>query len=195
MMAKEELLQFEGIIMEVLPEARFRVRLANDHIIVAYTAGRRGRNPARPAANTPPRFKVGDIVAVNDAAGDLLPKHEKRELLEARFEITRQRPDRRQRFQYRIKNTVTGQERAVTETGLREASSFSASMAEELRGTSNCGEPDSIIDTPHNVGSDEPLSGCEHADARIDDATISRSLDDNKLSFPKVARPAPARPR
>ena len=43
-MAKEELLQFEGVIMEVLPEARFRVRLANDHIIVAYTAGRMKRN-------------------------------------------------------------------------------------------------------------------------------------------------------
>ena len=43
-MAKEELLQFEGVVMEVLPEARFKVRLANDHIIVAYTAGRMKKN-------------------------------------------------------------------------------------------------------------------------------------------------------
>ena len=35
-MAKEELLEFEGIVLEALPEARFRVRLDNDHA-VSYT--------------------------------------------------------------------------------------------------------------------------------------------------------------
>jgi translation initiation factor IF-1 len=43
-MAKEELLEFEGIVLEALPEARFRVRLDNDHEVLAYTAGRMQRN-------------------------------------------------------------------------------------------------------------------------------------------------------
>jgi translation initiation factor IF-1 len=46
-MAKEELLEFEGVITEVLPEGRFRVRLSNDHEIIAYTAGRMKRNRIR----------------------------------------------------------------------------------------------------------------------------------------------------
>lgn len=39
-MAKEALLEFEGIVTDLLPDARFRVKLDNDHEIVAYTAGR-----------------------------------------------------------------------------------------------------------------------------------------------------------
>jgi translation initiation factor IF-1 len=39
-MAKEELLQFEGVVNEILPDARFRVELENGHIVVAYTSGR-----------------------------------------------------------------------------------------------------------------------------------------------------------
>ena len=39
-MAKEELLEFEGVVTEVLPDARFRIKLDNDHEITAYTAGR-----------------------------------------------------------------------------------------------------------------------------------------------------------
>ena len=43
-MAKEELLEFEGIVVDVLPEARFRVLLDNEHEILAYSAGRMQRN-------------------------------------------------------------------------------------------------------------------------------------------------------
>lgn len=43
-MAKEELLEFEGVVLEALPEARFRVRLDNDHEVLAYSAGRMQRN-------------------------------------------------------------------------------------------------------------------------------------------------------
>jgi len=43
-MAKEELLEFEGVVTEILPEARYRVRLTNDHEIIAYTAGRMKKN-------------------------------------------------------------------------------------------------------------------------------------------------------
>ena len=39
-MAKEELLQLDGQIEEVLPDGRFAVRLENDHRIIAYTAGK-----------------------------------------------------------------------------------------------------------------------------------------------------------
>ena len=43
-MAKEELIQFEGLVLEILPDARFRVRLENGHEIIAYTAGKMKKN-------------------------------------------------------------------------------------------------------------------------------------------------------
>lgn len=39
-MPKEELLQFEGLITAILPDARYRVQLDNGHQFVAYTVGR-----------------------------------------------------------------------------------------------------------------------------------------------------------
>jgi translation initiation factor IF-1 len=39
-MAKEELLEFEGTVTEVLPDGNFRVKLDNDHVILAYAAGK-----------------------------------------------------------------------------------------------------------------------------------------------------------
>jgi translation initiation factor IF-1 len=39
-MAKEELLEFGGTVTEKLPNAMFRVRLENDHEIIAHTAGK-----------------------------------------------------------------------------------------------------------------------------------------------------------
>ena len=39
-MSKEEVLEFEGVVTEVLPDSRFRVRLENGHQIIAYTAGK-----------------------------------------------------------------------------------------------------------------------------------------------------------
>ena len=46
-MAKEEALRVEGEIMEILPDGRFRVRLENDHEIIAYTAGKMRKNRIR----------------------------------------------------------------------------------------------------------------------------------------------------
>mgnify|MGYP001135069728 CR=1 FL=1 len=37
-MAKEELLEFEGTVTELLPNATFRVKLDNNHEIIAHTA-------------------------------------------------------------------------------------------------------------------------------------------------------------
>ncbi|MCG8692406.1 MAG: translation initiation factor IF-1 [Minwuiales bacterium] len=39
-MAKEELLAFPGTVIEKLPNAMFRVKLENDHEIIAHTAGK-----------------------------------------------------------------------------------------------------------------------------------------------------------
>jgi translation initiation factor IF-1 len=47
-MAKEELLEFEGIVTELLPNATFRVKLANQaHEIIAHTAGKMRKNRIR----------------------------------------------------------------------------------------------------------------------------------------------------
>jgi translation initiation factor IF-1 len=46
-MAKEELIEFEGTIVELLPNATFRVKLANDHEIIAQTAGKMRKNRIR----------------------------------------------------------------------------------------------------------------------------------------------------
>ena len=42
-MAKEDLMVLDGQIEEILPDGRFRVRLENDHAIIAYTAGKMRR--------------------------------------------------------------------------------------------------------------------------------------------------------
>jgi translation initiation factor IF-1 len=39
-MAKEELLEMNGLVAEVLPDSRFRVSLENGHQLVAYTSGK-----------------------------------------------------------------------------------------------------------------------------------------------------------
>ena len=46
-MAKEELIEFEGIVDEVLPEGRFRVILDNGKDVLAYTGGKMRKNRIR----------------------------------------------------------------------------------------------------------------------------------------------------
>ena len=43
-MAKEEMLEFEGMVTELLPNATFRVKLDNSHEIIAHTAGKMRKN-------------------------------------------------------------------------------------------------------------------------------------------------------
>jgi translation initiation factor IF-1 len=62
-MAKEELITFEGEITDILPDARFRVRLESGHEIVAYTAGKMKRNRIKTLA--------GDRVTVEMSPYDL----------------------------------------------------------------------------------------------------------------------------
>ena len=46
-MAKEELLEMTGLVMEVLPDSRYRVTLDNGHKLVAYSAGRMRKHHIR----------------------------------------------------------------------------------------------------------------------------------------------------
>ena len=46
-MVKEEVLEFPAVVMELLPNATFRVRLDNGHEIVAHTAGKIRKNRIR----------------------------------------------------------------------------------------------------------------------------------------------------
>ena len=46
-MAKEELLEFPGVVKELLPNAMFRVVLDNDHEVLAHTAGRMRKHRIR----------------------------------------------------------------------------------------------------------------------------------------------------
>lgn len=44
-MSKEEIIEFNGTIVELLPNATFRVKLENDHEIIGYTAGKNAQKP------------------------------------------------------------------------------------------------------------------------------------------------------
>jgi translation initiation factor IF-1 len=46
-MAKEELIEMNGVVVEVLPELRFRVDLENGHKLIAYTSGKMKKNHIR----------------------------------------------------------------------------------------------------------------------------------------------------
>ncbi|MGA8148877.1 MAG: translation initiation factor IF-1 [Gallionellaceae bacterium] len=46
-MAKEELLEMNGQVDEVLPDSRYRVTLENGHRLIAYSAGKMRKNHIR----------------------------------------------------------------------------------------------------------------------------------------------------
>ena len=46
-MAKEGVIEFEGVACELLPNAMFRVTLENDHQILAHTSGKMRKNRIR----------------------------------------------------------------------------------------------------------------------------------------------------
>ena len=39
-MAKEEMLEFDGTVTEVLPDGNYRVTLDNEHLVLAYMSGK-----------------------------------------------------------------------------------------------------------------------------------------------------------
>lgn len=46
-MAKEGIIEFTGVVTELLPNAMFRVKLENNHEVLAHTAGRMRKNRIR----------------------------------------------------------------------------------------------------------------------------------------------------
>jgi translation initiation factor IF-1 len=63
LMAKEELLEMRGKVVELLPNAMFRVELENGHKIIGHTAGKMRKNRIR--------VLVGDEVLVELTPYDL----------------------------------------------------------------------------------------------------------------------------
>ncbi len=62
-MAKEELLEMQGVVAEIMPDSRFLVTLENGHTLVAYTAGKMRKHHIRIIA--------GDKVTVELSPYDL----------------------------------------------------------------------------------------------------------------------------
>ncbi len=62
-MAKEELLEMPGTVLELLPNAMFRVKLENEHEVLAHTAGKMRKHRIRVLA--------GDKVLVEMTPYDL----------------------------------------------------------------------------------------------------------------------------
>ena len=62
-MAKEELIEMQGKVEEILPDARFRVLLDNGHTLIAYTGGKMRKHYIR--------ILAGDKVTVELSPYDL----------------------------------------------------------------------------------------------------------------------------
>lgn len=62
-MAKEELIEMDGLVDEILPDSRYRVTLDNGHKLIAYTAGRVRKNHIR--------ILAGDKVSLEVSPYDL----------------------------------------------------------------------------------------------------------------------------
>ena len=62
-MTKEELIEFDGVVLELLPNATFKVKLEAGHLIHAHTSGRMRKNRIR--------ILAGDKVTVEMTPYDL----------------------------------------------------------------------------------------------------------------------------
>jgi len=62
-MPKEDSIEFKGVVVELLPNAMFKVKLENDHEILAHSSGKMRKNRIRVLA--------GDKVTVQMTAYDL----------------------------------------------------------------------------------------------------------------------------
>ncbi len=62
-MPKENVLEYEGVVLEILPNAMFKVKLDNEHEILAHTAGRMRKHRIR--------ILAGDKVTVEMSTYDL----------------------------------------------------------------------------------------------------------------------------
>ena len=62
-MKKEDVMEFKGVVMESLPNATFKVKLENDHVVNAHISGRMRKNYIR--------ILTGDNVVVEISPYDL----------------------------------------------------------------------------------------------------------------------------
>jgi len=62
-MSKEDAIEFQGVVSELLPNAMFKVKLDNDHEVIAHTSGKMRKNRIRVLA--------GDRVTVEMTPYDL----------------------------------------------------------------------------------------------------------------------------
>lgn len=62
-MKKEDVMEFKGVVMESLPNATFKVKLENDHVVNAHISGRMRKNYIR--------ILTGDTVVVEISPYDL----------------------------------------------------------------------------------------------------------------------------
>lgn len=62
-MAKEESIEFIGVVLELLPNAKFKIKLENGHDIIGYIGGRMRKHHIR--------ILVGDSVKVEMTPYDL----------------------------------------------------------------------------------------------------------------------------
>ena len=62
-MSKEDAIEFQGVVSDLLPNAMFKVKLDNDHEVIAHTSGKMRKNRIRVLA--------GDRVTVEMTPYDL----------------------------------------------------------------------------------------------------------------------------
>ena len=62
-MSKEDAIEFQGVVSELLPNAMIKVKLDNDHEVIAHTSGKMRKNRIRVLA--------GDRVTVEMTPYDL----------------------------------------------------------------------------------------------------------------------------
>ena len=62
-MSKEDAIEFQGVVSELLPNAMFKVKFDNDHEVIAHTSGKMRKNRIRVLA--------GDRVTVEMTPYDL----------------------------------------------------------------------------------------------------------------------------
>ena len=88
-MAKEELIEIQGRVEEVLPDTRFRVKLDNGHELIAYSGGKMRKHRIRVLA--------GDKVTVEMSPYDLNKGRVTFRHIETRMNATPGGPKRRPR--------------------------------------------------------------------------------------------------
>lgn len=88
-MAKEELIEMQGVVSEVLPDSRYRVTLDNGHDLIAYSAGKMRKHHIR--------ILAGDKVTLEISPYDLSKGRINFRHLETRAPATGTRTPQRKR--------------------------------------------------------------------------------------------------